>query len=64
MKLRCKDDTQYETRVVADKISVVMRDLFPYSWGALLEEHKPAKLKQPPNLADYASWEYWNEGTE
>lgn len=67
-KLRCKDDTQYETRIVADKISKVMRDLFPYSWGALLDEHKPARTKQEPNvlvkLDDYNGWEYWNEGTK
>jgi thymidylate synthase (FAD) len=37
-RLRCKDDTQYETRLVADQISVIMKDLFPVSWDALLKE--------------------------
>lgn len=63
-KLRCKSDTQYETRIVADKISAVMADLFPHSWEALLDEHSAVEPKQQPNLADYASWEYWNEGIE
>ena len=65
-KLRCKSDTQYETRIVADKINVIMADLFPHSWAALLdvtEVAAAAPVKQPPNLDDYASWEYWNEGT-
>lgn len=35
-KLRCKDDTQYETRLVADQISEKMKQLFPVSWGALV----------------------------
>jgi thymidylate synthase (FAD) len=34
-RLRCKDDTQYETRLVADQISAIMKDLFPVSWRAL-----------------------------
>lgn len=33
--LRCKEDTQFETRIVADKISACMKDLFPIAWGAL-----------------------------
>ena len=36
-KLRCASDTQYESRIVADQISDVMRDLFPVSWDALLQ---------------------------
>jgi thymidylate synthase (FAD) len=36
-KLRCAEDTQYETRLVADQISSVMGDLFPVSWGALMD---------------------------
>jgi thymidylate synthase (FAD) len=36
-KLRCASDTQYESRIVADQISDVMRDLFPVSWDALLK---------------------------
>jgi thymidylate synthase (FAD) len=36
--LRCAPDTQYETRIVADQISKVMGDLFPVSWGALMNE--------------------------
>ena len=34
--LRCKDDTQEETRVVAQQISEVMLSLFPNSWQSLL----------------------------
>jgi len=33
--LRCKDDTQAETRIVADQISEKMKELFPVSWEAL-----------------------------
>jgi thymidylate synthase ThyX len=35
-KLRCKEDTQYETRLVADQISEHMQELFPHSWKALV----------------------------
>ena len=35
--LRCKDDTQAETRVVADAIDEEMERLFPVSWEALRE---------------------------
>jgi thymidylate synthase (FAD) len=37
-KLRCKEDTQYETRLVADQISKEMKRLFPVSWVALVGE--------------------------
>ena len=33
--LRCKPDTQLETRIVANDISNHMRELFPVSWRAL-----------------------------
>ena len=33
--LRCKDDTQAETRVVADSIDEEMENLYPNSWEAL-----------------------------
>jgi thymidylate synthase (FAD) len=33
--LRCKPDTQIETRIVANQISNHMRELFPVSWRAL-----------------------------
>jgi thymidylate synthase (FAD) len=36
-KLRCAPDTQYESRVVADDISKKMKELFPVSWEALME---------------------------
>jgi thymidylate synthase (FAD) len=39
-KLRCKEDTQYETRLVADQISEKMKQLFPVSWVALVGEQK------------------------
>jgi len=35
--LRCKEDTQYESRLVADQISAEMSKLFPVSWAALME---------------------------
>jgi thymidylate synthase (FAD) len=34
--LRRKEDTQYETRLVANSISMDMKRLFPISWGALI----------------------------
>ncbi|MDB3972840.1 FAD-dependent thymidylate synthase [Gammaproteobacteria bacterium] len=36
--LRCKEDTQYESRLVANQISELMKKLFPVSWDALLGE--------------------------
>jgi len=36
--LRCKPDTQAETRFVADAISEEMEELFPVSWEALTKE--------------------------
>jgi thymidylate synthase (FAD) len=36
--LRLKDDTQYETRLVAQQIDKVMAELFPVSWAALVGE--------------------------
>jgi thymidylate synthase (FAD) len=33
--LRCKPDTQYETRLVADEISAEVTKLFPVAWTAL-----------------------------
>ena len=35
-QLRCKPDTQYESRLVADQISEKMGELFPVSWEALM----------------------------
>ena len=35
--LRCKEDTQYESRVVANQISKVMGKLYPASWSALTD---------------------------
>ena len=35
-KLRCAEDTQYESRIVANQISKIMGDLFPVSWAALM----------------------------
>jgi thymidylate synthase (FAD) len=37
-RLRCAHDTQYESRIVADQISAVMRELFPVSWPVLVGE--------------------------
>jgi len=36
--LRCKSDTQAETRLVAQQIDYKMIDLFPISWDALTED--------------------------
>jgi thymidylate synthase (FAD) len=36
--LRCKPDTQYESRLVANQISAEMSKLFPISWEALTDE--------------------------
>jgi len=36
--LRLKDDTQYETRVVAQQVDEVMVKLFPHSWTVLMEK--------------------------
>ena len=36
--LRCKSDTQAETRLVAQQIDYIMIKLFPVSWDALTEE--------------------------
>jgi thymidylate synthase (FAD) len=38
--LRLKDDTQYETRLVADNISEKMGELFPVSWDALMYQER------------------------
>jgi len=35
-KLRCANDTQLESRMVADKISMKMEELFPVSWESLI----------------------------
>lgn len=37
--LRLKEDTQYETRLVAQQIDKVMGELYPVSWKALVGEH-------------------------
>ena len=39
-RLRCKEDTQYESRVVADQVSTIMQGLYPVSWAALMEGEK------------------------
>jgi thymidylate synthase (FAD) len=39
-RLRCKEDTQYESRVVADQVSTIMQDLYPVSWAALMKGEK------------------------
>lgn len=36
-KLRCKEDTQEETRLIANQISEQMEARFPVSWKALME---------------------------
>ena len=35
--LRLKEDTQAETRIVAEQIDVVMQKIYPVSWDALME---------------------------
>lgn len=39
-QLRCKTDTQYESRLVADQISEKMGELFPVSWEALMDQER------------------------
>lgn len=39
-RLRCKEDTQYESRLVADQVSTIMQDLYPVSWAALMKGEK------------------------
>ena len=39
-RLRCKEDTQYESRVVANQISAIMQGLYPVSWEALMKGDK------------------------
>ena len=34
---RMEEDTQYESRLVADQVSTIMQDLYPVSWAALME---------------------------
>ena len=41
--LRCKPDTQAETRIVADQISDKMKELFPVSWAALIGGERPMR---------------------
>jgi len=36
-RLRCNEDTQYESRLVADQVATIMQDLYPVSWAALME---------------------------
>ena len=36
-QLRCASDTQYESRVVADRVSTIMQGLYPVSWAALMK---------------------------
>ena len=36
--LRCKEDTQYESRVVANQISTIMEGLYTVSWKALMQQ--------------------------
>jgi len=36
-RLRCKEDTQYESRLVANQITEMMGKLYPVSWAALMK---------------------------
>ena len=38
--LRCTDDTQWETRQIANQIDLKMLELFPVSWDALTDNSK------------------------
>lgn len=38
-KLRCANDTQLESRMVADEISMKMEELFPVSWESLINSY-------------------------
>lgn len=39
VRLRSKEDTQFETRKVANIIAYKMSSIFPVSWGALMDEY-------------------------
>lgn len=39
-RLRLPADTQQETRVVAQQVDTIMKDLYPVSWVALIGETK------------------------
>lgn len=49
-KLRCAPDTQYESRIVANQISLELGTLFPVSWAALMED-TDSSLTQPVRKA-------------
>ena len=36
-KLRLKEDTQYETRLVAQQVDEIIKPLFPVAWKELLK---------------------------
>lgn len=38
--LRCKEDAQYETRLIANEIDIQCKKVFPYSWKALRTNDK------------------------
>lgn len=37
VNLRCKEDTQYETRLIANQIDKMLAEVWPVSWSALRE---------------------------
>ena len=49
--LRRKDDTQYETRLVANAISMDMKGLYPASWEALVSVTHNLKSNYPMTLS-------------
>jgi len=49
--LRRKDDTQYETRLVANAISMDMKGLYPASWEALVSVTHNLKRNYPMTLS-------------
>ena len=41
--LRCTFDTQDETRIIADTVSIILEGLFPVSWNALMSREVRAR---------------------
>jgi thymidylate synthase (FAD) len=44
--LRCKPDSQFETRVIAQQISSQIRTLFPIAWAALVDPDPLTSIKE------------------
>ena len=50
VKLRNKPDAQYETRLVAQQVDKLLREVWPVSWGALVTDTRESEWKCPHNV--------------